>query len=148
MTYIITAAIAVAFAVFEAHEINRRTRQRDYRNLPHAWLAIARFCTFLLTILLTGAPLWSLIPMGALFAPIHRTTLNIRRGVPWWWMGGDERTDADSWYDTFWHWLTCDVTYPDHDADGEEFTVYIHSCPCLPYLAATIAEALVFILTA
>lgn len=87
------------------------------------------------------------LTIWAVFTPIHRITLNLFRGMPWYWMGGDERNNDDSKYDTFWHWLTCNYHYTTHNRDGEEWQVYEHTYPFLPFIAAVIFEGAVALFT-
>jgi len=153
MTALLATITAIIFAGYEAREIKRRIPQGIRDKLDHTSLAIARLCMAWIAVLTTATHLsllsiaLHLLLFAAVFAPVHRLTLNLWRGMPWYWMGGDERNDDDSKYDTFWHWLTCNYTFTTHNRDGENWQVYEHTYHFLPFIAAVVFEVAVALLT-
>ena len=153
MTALLATIAAIIFAAYEAREIKRRIAQGIRDKLDHTSLAIARLCMAWIAVLIFAnvlSPLsiaLHLLLFAAVFAPFHRLTLNLFRGMPWYWMGGDERNDEDSKYDTFWHWLTCDYHFTTHNRDGEKWQVYEQRHPFLPFIAAVGFEGAVALFT-
>jgi hypothetical protein len=146
MTLLLATITAILFAAYEAREIKRRIALGIRDKLDHAGLTIVRLCVAMGCAIAASNELnalsiaLNLLLFAAVFAPVHRLVLNLWRGMPWYWMGGDERNEDDSKYDTFWHWLTCDYHFTTHNRDGEEWQVYEQKRPFLPFVTAVVFE--------
>ena len=124
---LLTIAIALAFALYEARKIAANIKAGVREELDHAELMLWRAASWLsgaalfmaFDALTWQAALWSIVPCLASFAIVHRFTLNKARKMPWWWMGAPLgfRSSKASHYDALWHnlaWWFSGLKYGDY----------------------------------
>ena len=102
---IIAAAGAIISGILESEWIKARIAEGDKRELPHGILALVRLGVGIIVVGMFAASWWTLIPMALAFAPLHRATLNLRRGKGLFYLG------MGNVYDTAWIGLALFTTF-------------------------------------
>lgn len=116
ITPIIVLVAAIIAGIMDGAEEAGKIRR--HAPINHVWEWGVRVVMLLIGMGLTcvafavlGTPLWKLVCIAGIaigaFVPMHRYTLNKRRGVDWWWMGAGlgDRDKGASKIDGMWHWL-------------------------------------------